>query len=112
MTITISDQFAVFWWVRDRAERLTSENLAEKKDNPSYAEFAKECEAQGKALAMLELARDILSVEWPNQLADIAEKERLKNVQVDRMAQLTKEMIEDEEPWNNNEDVLQHGGEK
>jgi len=76
--INVRDQFAIFYWIKDRADKLIQESKANEVENPNFEQFAKECSATGQALAMMELARDVLSVNFPSEIAEIDESRRLE----------------------------------
>jgi hypothetical protein len=81
--MNMNDQLNVFYWLKERGERLVLEAKAIEMATVTHESFARECEAHGKALAMFELARDVLSFEWVGELEEAAEKRRIANHEYD-----------------------------
>ena len=76
--INVRDQFALFYYIQDRADKMTEQYRKKKGEGePSFEEYTREVTEMGKAYALIELARDIISANFPNQLAAIDESRRL-----------------------------------
>jgi len=76
--INVRDQFALFYFIQDRADKMTEQYRKKKGEGePSFEEYTREVTEMGKAYALIELARDIISANFPNQLAEIDESRRL-----------------------------------
>ena len=81
--MNMNDQLNVFYWLKERGEKMVKEAKTLEANPTTHESFAKECEAQGKALALMEAARDVLDVEWMADLQEAAEKRRLANHEYD-----------------------------
>jgi purine-nucleoside phosphorylase len=88
--MNMNDQLNVFYWLKERGEKMVIESKALEVDMPTHEQFAKECEAHGKALAIFELARDVLSFEWVGELEEASEKRRLANHEYDMRTAMEK----------------------
>jgi hypothetical protein len=82
-SMNMNDQFNVFYWLKERGEKMINEAKNLEVNNPTYEEFARECGAHGKALAIFEAARDVLSFEWVGELEEIAERRRMEHHEYD-----------------------------
>ena len=68
--IYFADRIRLFNWVKARAEmaKQAAKNLSDE-SSPTMEHFAEELQAQGKAIALLELGMAILDPGWSDQLS-------------------------------------------
>jgi hypothetical protein len=70
-----SDRIRLFNWVQARANILKAAlDESYKNPNSSMEHFAEELQAQGKALALLELAVAILDIGWHAHLSEYSDE--------------------------------------
>lgn len=69
------DKLALFYYLKERADALQVDMTTE---NISIVGLSEEIMQRGRAVALYELARDVLDVNWEGHIAEIEERRRIE----------------------------------